>query len=98
MTNGGTGQSVISGFRVNFTGDAANVGGQTATIQLYKNGVAITTAVTSALATTAGTKTASVDLSTAPITLADGDLIQAAVIIGVGALTAVLTNVHVALG
>lgn len=98
VTNGGTGQSTIAGFRVSFTGDAANVGGQTATIQIYKNGVAITTAVTSALATTAGTKTASVDLTSAPIALADGDLIQAAVIIGVAGLTAVLTNVHVALG
>src|SRR6185369_10767841 len=73
---GGNGQSRISGFRVRYTGDVANVGGQLVAFQLWKNGVAITTGVTTPAATTAGTFSTSVDLSAAPIAVADGDLIQ----------------------
>lgn len=97
VTMGGTNQSVISGFRVRFTGDAANGAGQTVTFQILQNGVAVASGVSTALATTAGVKTDSVSLATSPITLSDGDRIAITLTPSAG-LTAVLTDISVALG
>lgn len=87
---------VLTLARVRFTGDVANVAGQTATVQLYRTGVAVAGTSSSALATTAGVKTDSFTFTT-PVTVAVGDVIQA-VITPSGALTAVLTGVMVAFG
>lgn len=92
-TLSGRNTSVISRMRVRFVGDAANVAGQTVNFALLVNGVAIATAtLATALATTAGTKTSSVDFTPTPI--AEGDYVRCTVTPSAG-LTAVLTNVNV---
>lgn len=87
---------IISRASFRFVGDAANVAGQTATIIILLNGVAIPGATSGALATTAGAKTADVDF-TSPVTLTDGDRLTCTLTPSAG-LTAVLTDVEVTLG
>jgi hypothetical protein len=90
----------ITEYYVQFTGDAANVAGQTMTPKLYylRAGVAtlIPGSTGSALATTAGAKSTSVALAAAFNPVA-GDVILASLTPSAG-LTAALTGVMVALG
>lgn len=91
----GRNTSVISRCRVTFTGDAANVGGQTIQVAVFVNGVAIASAVlTTALATTAGAKSGTVDFT--PTTLAEGDVVRVTLTPS-ALLTAVVTNPTVVL-
>lgn len=87
----------ITRMYVRFVGDAANVGGQTMSFQLLKNGVAHASAIVSGLATTAGTKTGNVDFVATPLSLVAGDFVQ---LIGTPSalLTAVVTSVDVSAG
>jgi len=87
----------VTRLRVRFTGDAANVGAQTLTFQVLKNGVAHASAVISGLATTAGVKTGNVDFVATPLGLVDGDNVQVTLTPS-ALLTAVVTSVDVALG
>ncbi len=84
---------------VAFTGNAANVAGQTVTIKIQRSTdhgatfADVTGATSGALATTAGAKHA--EIAFTAVTLADGDILQA-VITPSAALTAVVTTVSVA--
>lgn len=86
----------ISRASFRFTGDAANVAGQTATMVVLLNGVAIPGATSGALATTAGNKSADVNFTT-PVELADGDRLTSTFTPSAG-LTAACTNVETILG
>ncbi len=90
-------QTIIGQFRLRFTGSGSNVGGQTATFQLSKNGTPITSATSAAIPTTAGVQSANVDFSAAGFSVADGDLIQCTLTPS-ATLTAVLTDISVSLG
>lgn len=101
-TTGATGVNVtrsitLTRLRVRFVGDAANVGGQTLSFQVLKNGVAHASAVIAGLATTAGTKTSSVDFAATPLNVVDGDLVQVTVTPS-ALLTAVVTSMDVSVG
>lgn len=88
---------IISRMRAQFIGNAANVAGQTVTIILLLDGVAIAGATSGALATTAGLKTSGVVEFTAPITLTDGQRLTCTLTPSAG-LTAAVTDVDVAVG
>lgn len=92
--------TAIESFKVQYTGHAGNVGGQTMTAKLYylRSGSAtlIPGATSDAMATTAGVKTATVTLDT-PFQPADGDVILASLTPSAG-LSNALEGVMVALG
>jgi hypothetical protein len=85
----------VSSLIVNFTGDVLNVGGQTATISINKNGAPVAGAATAALPTTAGVHSAVVSFAAVP--QMTGDFYDAQLVVGGAPLTAALTNVMVAL-
>ena len=85
-TAGGT----ISRMSVQFTGNASNVGGQTITAQVFKNGLAVAPAIITGLATTAGNKTA--QLTFAPTAYLPGDVLSIQILPS-GVLTAALADV-----
>ena len=90
----------ITEYIVRFTGDAANVGGQTMTPKLYyyRSGSAtlIPTSAGAAMATTAGVQSQALTLTT-PFQPAEGDVILASLTPSAG-LTAAVTGVSLALG
>lgn len=90
----------ITKMRVVLTGDAANVAGQTISIQLNRSvgGAAygaVAAAVITGIATTAGVKTGSVDFTSSPLQVAAGDILSPALTPS-ALLTAVVTNVMIA--
>lgn len=90
----GRGTSWISRMRCRFVGAAGNVAGQTINFALLVNGVAIASAVLATpLATTAGTKTGSVDFT--PTLISEGDLVRCTLTPSAG-LTTGVSNVNVA--
>ena len=82
----------VSSLAIQHTGNVANVGGQTVTYQIYKNGVAVTGAVAAGVVTTAGNKTANVAFT--PVAFAIGDSISAQLLPS-APLTAALVDVMV---
>ncbi len=89
-------QSLIQQMRVRFTGDAANVAGQTLTFQLYADGVAVTAGVSTALATTAGVKVETITFATA-VVFTEHTVLTCTATPSV-TLTAAVTGITVALG
>lgn len=89
------GQGVIADLYVSFTGSASNSGGQTAAVQCYRNGSAITGLATSGTATTTGVKTAHVALAN-PIVYNGGDVMTCR--LTTGSLIGALTDITVAIG
>lgn len=102
-TNGTGEQRTIRSMRISFTGDVANAGGQTITVQMYKRtrGSATWAAVgdtITGIATTAGQHEGETTFSTSgPVNYEPGDEIGASITPS-GALTAVLTNISIAVG
>lgn len=96
-------QTVIENYRVQFTGDAANVAGQTATPKLYYLRAGVATLIPGStgdpIATTAGQKNGAKDLVAVgtPFTPAPGDVILFSLTMS-AALTAALTGVMCSLG
>lgn len=91
----GRNTSVISRLRVRFVGNVANVAGQTIQFAVLVNGAAIASAVLATpLATTAGTKTGTVDFT--PTTIAEGDVVRVTLLPSAG-LTAAVTDINAAL-
>lgn len=88
---------VITRMRVRFTGDVLNIGGQTITVQLLNNGVAHASGVIAGIATTAGALTGAVDFAATPLAPVVGDVLRVTITPS-GALTAVVTDVMVAVG
>lgn len=100
----GTGeQRVVNSLRIRFTGDVANVAGQTISVKLYKTPAGSATPVLvgetlAGIATTAGLHEGETRFPTAgPVVYEPGDEMTVSITPS-AALTAVLTNVSVAAG
>jgi len=90
----GRNTTVISRLRVRFVGNSANAG-QTIQFAVLVNGAAIASAaLATPLATTAGTKTGTVDFTAT--TLAEGDVVRVTLLPSAG-LTAAVTDINAAL-
>lgn len=87
---------VISSMQASYTGNAGNNAGQTATIALLLNGSAITGATTSALATTAGSKTSGA-ITFSPVLVFPGDVLTCSLTPSAG-LSNALVDVLVGVG
>ncbi len=83
----------ISGLAAGFTGDAANVGGQTMLVEIFKNGVLVISIA--ALPTTAGAQAGTATAANARYVT--GDVLQC-VVTPSGALTAAVTQLTVTAG
>lgn len=100
----GTGeQRTIRSLRISYTGDVANAAGQTITVQMYKRtrGTAVWAAVgdtIAGIATTAGQQEGVTTFATSgPVNYEPGDEIGASITPS-ALLTAVLTNISIAVG
>lgn len=78
--------------RIKFTGSVANVGGQTITAGIFKNGASVAASSVSGIATTAGTQTGTATFAAQAWVAGD---VMSAQILPSGVLTAALTDVMI---